>query len=73
MTQLKLISLPQEDIYCELNGDIYDIAKMVCIAMIGSEDIAAIVLAAIPTFLDETNRDRASYCKEVMEAKGSKN
>jgi hypothetical protein len=70
--EFHLKQLPNGLMTCEMEGSVEDICKMLINAMTGSVDISTIVCAAIPTYLDLTNRTRESYCKTVMEAVGAK-
>ena len=70
--ELHIKQLTNGQISCEMEGDSWDIAKMICIAMMGSVDVAALVCGAVPTYLDKAGLDREGYCKTVMDAKGDK-
>ena len=57
-------------IYVEMKGTNAEIAITLASAMVGSVDIASIVCAAIPIFLDTKGASREGYCKTVMDAIG---
>ncbi len=72
MTELEISRLENGQILLEMNGTQEDVGIMLCEAMIGDQNLAVMVLAAIPSFLDAKKFDRAGYCKTVMNAKGIK-
>lgn len=72
MINLEISRLGTNNILLEMDGTNEEIGIMLCEAMIQNQDMAAIVLGAIPSFLDQKKFDRAAYCKTVMNAKGSK-
>lgn len=59
-------------IQVELYGDDATVATLVCDAMAGNDQVAAVVCAAIPSFIDKTGRSREGYCKMVMNSVGQK-
>jgi hypothetical protein len=71
-TELSIKQLTNGPISCEMQGEEGDVAQMLCKAMIGSTEVAAIVCGAVPTYLDVMKIDRAGYCKTVMDAVGAK-
>ncbi len=72
MTEFKLTRLPNGQISCEMEGTETEVAKMICEAMVGSLEVASMISAAIPSFLDKQGIDRAAYCKTVIAAQGGK-
>ncbi len=72
MTELKLTLLKDGKISVEIEGEIADISVMICRAMIGNKEVAAMFMGAIPTFLDESGMDRAAFCQQLMNSVGSK-
>jgi hypothetical protein len=70
--ELIIKRLPNNQIQIEIAGENLDIAYMLCHAMIENVEIASIVCAAIPTFLDKKGIDRREYCNTVINAVGSK-
>ena len=72
MTEIIFKRLSNGQILCEMEGDKGEIAKMICEAMIKNIDIASIITATIPSFLDEKKIDRAGFCKQIMNAQGNR-
>lgn len=72
MTELEISRLDNGQILLEMDGTTVDLSVMLCEAMMGNEDIAAIVMGAIPAFLDQKGFSRKGYCETVMNAQGTK-
>ena len=72
MTELKLTLIEDSKISCEMEGEIADISVMICKAMLGNKEVAAMFMGAIPTFLDESGIDRSAFCQQLMNSVGSK-
>lgn len=72
MTEIKFTRLEDGKISVEMEGDIIDISVMICEAMVGNPEIAALIHGAIPTFLDATNVDRDAWCQQMINSQGLK-
>lgn len=73
MTEIIFRKLPTGVIACEWQGDNVEIGVMLAQAMLGSPEVAALIMGAIPTFLDESGIDRKSFCEQIMKSAGTKN
>lgn len=74
MNEFILKDIGNDRIHCEFEcNDDAEISVLIARAMIGNPQVAKMILAAIPTFLDEAKLSREGYCITVMEACGTKN
>jgi len=65
------ITQSDQKIDMQLTGTDVNISKMMASAMAQDKELAAIILSAIPTYLDVTGRSRNLFCELIKRSIGA--